>query len=189
MEDEKLKNIIKNIVDEDENIDVNSKQYLNEIIFKIIKEIIDLPNEKETTIAELINYNPENEFIEPLIQGQINYFVKTICNSININYTKTDDSIGGLAFYVKFKKMNDMNDEEIVDKIIEKIKNMPYKKKFTIAELTDIKENKQLFKVTMEVLKKAKEQNINLKNIYGENAIVGLPQNIELIKVKGEKYE
>lgn len=104
MEDEKLKDIIKNIVNEDENIDANSKQYCNEIIFKIIKEIIDLPDEKETTIAELINYNPENEFVEPLMQGQISYFVKKICNNININYTRTDDSIGGLAFYVKFKK-------------------------------------------------------------------------------------
>ena len=71
MEDEKLKDIIKNIVNEDENIDANSKQYCNEIIFKIIKEIIDLPDEKETTIAELINYNPENEFVEPLMQGQM----------------------------------------------------------------------------------------------------------------------
>lgn len=104
MEDEKLKNIIKNIIDENEYIDANSKQYFNEIIFKIIKKIIDLPNERETTIAELINYNPENEFVEPLVQGQISYLVKTICNSININYTRSDDSIGGLAFYVKIKR-------------------------------------------------------------------------------------
>lgn len=111
MEDEKIKTIIKNIVDEDDYIDNNKKQYFNEIIFEIIKKIIDLPNEKETTIAELINYNPENKFVEPLVQGQISYFVKTICDSININYTQTDHSIGGLAFYVKFKKKNKKGEE------------------------------------------------------------------------------
>lgn len=104
MEDDKLKIIIKDIVDNDTHIDNNNKQYFNEIIFEIMKKIIDLPCERETTIAELINYNPENEFVEPLMQGQISYFVEEICNKINVNYIDTDDSIGGLAFYVKFKK-------------------------------------------------------------------------------------
>ena len=104
MEDEKIKIIIKSIIDENDYIDNNKKQYFNEIIFEIIKKIIELPNGKETTIAELINYNPEDKFVEPLIQGEINYFVKEICHKINVNYTNTDDSIGGLAFYIKFKK-------------------------------------------------------------------------------------
>lgn len=106
IEDEKLKNIIKNTVDKDNYINDNNKQFFNEIVFEIIKEIIYLPSERETTIAELINYNPENKFIDPLMQGQVNYFVKEICYKININYVGTDDSIGGLAFFVKFKKGN-----------------------------------------------------------------------------------
>lgn len=55
-----------------------------------------------------------------------------------------------------------------------------------IAEWTDIKGNRQLFEMAMAVLKKAKELNIKLENIYSENTVVGLLQSMELIKVKGE---
>lgn len=40
--------------------------------------------------------------------------------------------------------------------------------------------------MAMAVLKKAKELNIKLENIYSENTVVGLLQSMELIKVKGE---
>lgn len=43
--------------------------------------MIDLPNEGETTIAKLINYNSENEFVELLMQRPISYLVKTIYDS------------------------------------------------------------------------------------------------------------
>ena len=105
-------NIIKNIVDEDEGIDSDSKQYFKEIIFKIITEIMNLPNERETTIAELLNYNPEKELVDPLTQGKISFLVKKICERINISYIESDKSIGGLAFYVRFKKVDDMEEKE-----------------------------------------------------------------------------
>ena len=41
------------------HIDNNNKQYFNEIIF-----------ERETTIAELINYNPENEFVKKTLKDK-----------------------------------------------------------------------------------------------------------------------
>ena len=48
----------------------NNKQYFNEIIFEIMNKIIDLPCEREKTIAELINYNPENEFVEKTLKDK-----------------------------------------------------------------------------------------------------------------------
>ena len=104
-------NIIKNIVDEDEGIDSDSKQYFKEIIFKIITGIMNLPNERETTIAELLNYNPEKELVDPLTQGKISFLVKKICERINISYIESDKSIGGLAFYTRFKKVDDMKEK------------------------------------------------------------------------------
>lgn len=79
--------------------------------------------------------------------------------------------------------------DKIIDNIIEKIKAMPYKKQFTIAELTDVNDNMKLFEIAMEVLKKAKELNIELKKVGAEKAIVGLPQNYLFNKVENRKVD
>lgn len=104
IEDSRLQEIIEEMVNQNKDISNNDTQFFYTTIFIIIKKIIKMPNENETSIAELINYNPEIEFVEPMKQGQLSYMVEEICHKININYINTDDSIGGLAFYTKFKK-------------------------------------------------------------------------------------
>lgn len=80
------------------------------LVAEIIEKIKVLPFNTETTIAELINYNPEENFIEPLSQGQITNTVEAICRKENI-YIERNKEKGGLAFYGKFKKVEGINDE------------------------------------------------------------------------------
>ena len=80
------------------------------LVSEIIEKIKVLPFNTETTIAELINYNPEENFIEPLSQGQITNTVEEICRKENI-YIERNKEKGGLAFYGKFKKVEGINDE------------------------------------------------------------------------------
>ena len=80
------------------------------LVAEIIEKIKVLPFNTETTIAELINYNPEENFIEPLSQGQITNTVEEICRKENI-YIERNKEKGGLAFYGKFKKVEGINDE------------------------------------------------------------------------------
>ena len=74
------------------------------IILDVVVKIIDLPNESWTSIAQLINYNPEILPISPLVQGKINNYVNRICKKIEIKLID-DESLGGLAFMQKFKKI------------------------------------------------------------------------------------
>lgn len=80
------------------------------LVAEIIEKIKVLPFNTETTIAELINYNSEENFIEPLSQGQITNTVEAICRKENI-YIERNKEKGGLAFYGKFKKVEGINDE------------------------------------------------------------------------------
>lgn len=84
----------------------NNDPYLNATVNDIVNKIIDLPEETITTIADLINYNPKESFVDPLQQGKISSLVKNVCKKLNINLEKNDDSFGGLAYYVKFKKIS-----------------------------------------------------------------------------------
>lgn len=84
----------------------NDTQYCNTIVYDIVKKIINLPYENVTTIANLINYNPNEKFVEPIIQGKISILVKEICKKLNIDLQENMDKIGGLAFYCEFVKSN-----------------------------------------------------------------------------------
>lgn len=80
-------------------------------INEIVNKIKELPFNTETTIAELINYNPEENFVEPLSQGQIFNEMKKICLKENICIERNRDELGGLAFYYEFKKIESINNE------------------------------------------------------------------------------
>lgn len=82
-------------------VDFYSKDNAN--VKQIINKIKDLSNNIETTIAELINYNAEVKFIDPLTQGIISNIVKRECENNGIKLEKTENSFGGLAYYTKFK--------------------------------------------------------------------------------------
>lgn len=97
--DENLKTIIEEVIGNNDN-------YLNMAVYNIMKKIIDLPSETTTTIADLINYNPNETFVEPLIQGQIRRLIKETCKKFNIELEENKDGFGGLAYYYQFKKVN-----------------------------------------------------------------------------------
>ena len=96
--DENLKTIIEEVVG-------NNDDYLNMVVYDIMKKIIDLPNETTTTIADLINYNPNENFVEPFTQGQIRCLVEDACKKLNIKLEENEDSFDGLAYYNRFKKV------------------------------------------------------------------------------------
>lgn len=100
--DEELKNIIEEWID-------NNDLHLNTQVYDIVKKIIDLPNETTTTIADLINYDPKEKFVEPIKQGEIYYYVNEICKKIDIKLEANDDSFGGIAYYYKFEKINNIS--------------------------------------------------------------------------------
>lgn len=80
-----------------------NSNYINELVEKIKM----LSEDKITTIAELTGYNPEKNFVNPLKQGEIFNELKNECKNKGINIEIIRDEIGGLAFYYKFKKIND----------------------------------------------------------------------------------
>lgn len=91
----------------------NEKVEDNNIVMELIKKVEELPFDKEITIAELINYNPEEENIEPLLQGETYNKLMETCKQKNINILEIEGGFAGLAYYYKFKKVNSNNIEEI----------------------------------------------------------------------------
>lgn len=91
----------KEIEKEKEN-SMNDKEKLLSIL---IQKIEELPYNTETTIAQLINYNLQEELVEPLVQGEIYNKLMEYCKQRNIDILESDE-ITGLAYYYKFKKIN-----------------------------------------------------------------------------------
>ena len=104
--DEKLKTIVNGVIKDNEEVIDNKDENYRDQVYTIIKKIIDLPSETITTIADLINYNPNETFVEPLTQGQIRRLVNETCKKLNIELEENRDSFSGLAYYYKFKKIN-----------------------------------------------------------------------------------
>ena len=103
--DENLKKIIEEVIG-------NNDPYWNMPVFDIIKKVIDLRAETTTTIADLINYNPNETFVEPMMQGQIRKLVEETCKRLKIELEENRDSFGGLAYYYQFKKINSKKEKE-----------------------------------------------------------------------------
>lgn len=93
---------------------------LKETILNIVELIIDLRPETTTTIAELIKYEPEKSFVEPLTQGKVFNYVLDVCKKMNINLEQVDKSFGGLAYYYDFKKVDkkENNNAELIEHTI-----------------------------------------------------------------------
>lgn len=91
----------------------------NKVVNNIVNKITELPYNTETTIAQLINYKPEVAFVSPMTQGIISNAVRNKCRSNNIDLKETDDSLGGLAYYVKFKKIQSNKENVLNDSIQE----------------------------------------------------------------------
>ena len=158
-------------------------------INEIVNKIKELPFNTETTIAELINYNPEENFVEPLIQGQITNTVEEICRKENIYIERNKDEKGGLAFYGKFKKIENENAEIVINEIVNYIINMNVGEKSTIKSIYEHIINKLNITVDMDLLNVQNQvENIcESKGIildYSEydGQIVGVPYSLEFVK-------
>ena len=104
------------------------------------------------------------------INGDISLFYDKIVNSI---------------IEIIVSKENKMNKDEIVKIILDKIENMESNTEFSIYSLVKDIPNvntNELFDITNNVLEEANKKNIKIISKMGENAIIGLPYNIPLIK-------
>ena len=71
----------------------------------IANKIKEFPLNVETTIAELINYNPETNMVEPLTQGKIYKELYRVCYQMGMDLEQTYDGFGGLAYFYTFKRI------------------------------------------------------------------------------------
>ena len=74
------------------------------LIFDIVLKAKELPTGTVTTIAELINYDAKNNFVEPVKQFKVLNSVINISNLMKMNIVKPDKSLGGLGYHVKIEK-------------------------------------------------------------------------------------
>lgn len=107
----------------------NEEISLKETILNIVELIIALQPETTTTIAELIKYEPEKSFVEPITQGKVFNYVFDVCKKMNINLEKADKSFGGLAYYYTFKKADkkEKNNDELIEHTINSNINFKFK--------------------------------------------------------------
>ena len=89
----------------------DSDKHLTNKISEIVNVILNAPLNTETSIAELINYNPETEMIDPLSQGIIKNTVEKVCNKYGIEFGECENGFSGLAFYNKFKTINNKSND------------------------------------------------------------------------------
>lgn len=133
-----------------QEFDDNTVNNLRKYILEIMEKIIALPNDFETSISKIINYNPESNFVDPLTQGIIFNKVSEICKEIKINLQLTYDDFGGLAFYYTFIKMeeNKMIESEksfeFLNKSIEKLTKK-------LAQAYDNNDQEQITKLQNEI--------------------------------------
>lgn len=78
----------------------------NKVVNNVMNKIKELPYDVETTIAQLIKYNPEIAFVSPMTQGIIKGAVSEQCRKNNIKIEENRNELGGLPYYVKFKKID-----------------------------------------------------------------------------------
>lgn len=142
---------ITDIIDEKlQEFDDNTANNLRKYILEIMKKIIALPNDFETSISKIINYNPESNFVDPLTQEIIFNKVSEISKEISINLQLTYDGFGGLAFYYTFIKMekNKMIESENSFKPLNKNIEKLTKK---LAQAYDNNDQEQITKLQNEI--------------------------------------
>ena len=155
---------------------------INEILIKI-KE---MDYDKETCIAELISYNPESNFVDPMEQMKLLRQVRALAEENNISLEENRDEFGGLGFYVKFKKIKNNNDlivNEIVN-FIEKMKDGDTNSIHNIYNKIANNGNEKidLFVIQQKVERICENKGIILDISKYNDQIVGMPYDLEFMK-------
>ena len=178
--DEKLELIIKETVGS-EDIDKNN------LLIKLTKKIIDLPINNEITIAQLMMLkNEEVAMIDPLTQGEIFNLLMKVCEKLNIKIEINHDEFGGLGYHYKFKKINSINDDNIINELVDAIDKLPKGTEIALSSIMGDKfknySTNELFEINKKVLSVCKERGIILNFDKYKDQAVGLPFNIPFIK-------
>ena len=156
--DEKLAEIEKNEADESTISDEQIKTTITEIagtdnmdnnklLFKLIKSIINMPVNIETTIAQLLGIgNDIVATVDPLLQGEISYLLMTACKKLNINIYENYDEIGGLGYHYKFKKIDSVIKKEYTQ---EELKELFYRtmNEAEVSKLNELGMNEEIVKL------------------------------------------
>lgn len=101
----------------------------NNLLSKLVKKIISLPENNETTIAQLMMLkNEEVAMLDPLTQGEIFNLLKSVCEKLNIAIEVNHDRFGGLGYHYKFKKVDNRKDLEMNIEEKKEIAKRIYKK-------------------------------------------------------------
>lgn len=97
MNDDRLKNIINDCIGNDD-------PFWNEPVFIIVKKILELNNDEESSMLKLLG---ENSFSSKQL-FDINKIVQDVCKKIRINldYGDNEDKTIGLPYNMTFKKKN-----------------------------------------------------------------------------------
>ena len=162
---------------------------INEILIKIKKMDYD----KETCIAELISYNPESNFVEPMEQMKLLRQVRALAEENNIFLEENKEEKGGLGFYVKFKKIKNNNDlivNEIVN-FIEKMNDGDTNSIHNIYNKIANNENEKidLFVIQQKVERICENKGIILDYSAYDGQMVGVPYSLEFVKKIVKKDE
>lgn len=159
----------------------------NNLLCKLVKKIIELPVNIETTIAQLMMLkNEEVALIDPLTQGEIFNSLIKVCEKLNINIEVNRDEFGGLGYHYKFKKTDKTNYENIINELVDAIDKLPKGTEIALSNIMGDKfknyNTNELFELNKKVLSKCKEKGIVLNFDKYKDQVVGLPFNIPFIK-------
>lgn len=86
-------------------------------IEELANKIKEMKSGTITTIAELIDYDPKKNMIEPMEQGRFVRRLEEECKKYDIELERNRDEKGGLAFFAKFKIIDLKEYQEYIDKI------------------------------------------------------------------------
>lgn len=176
------------------SIQIEEKEYrINFEVLGKIKEVIDKNLEKlikyslsqnkssifNNDFAEelktrtiLIKYGKLIISIDGRVVGEIGEFSKKIINEIK-------------DIIIQANIIEITNENDTINLLVKRIKSLPNGTEFTISQFVDTNTD-QLFSIAIDTFEKCEEEGIKIKAKYDKDAIVGLPQNLQYIKIDNE---
>lgn len=118
----------------------------NNLLCKLVKKVIELPFDTETTIAKLMQL--DQVLIDPLTQGEIFNSLMKVCEKLSIKIEVNHDEFGGLGYHYKFKKIeNKDNDKKMFSQ--DELKELFYRtmNQNEISKLNELGMNEEIAKL------------------------------------------
>ena len=128
--------------------------------------------EELKTRTILIKYGKLIISIDGRVVGEIGEFSKKIINEIK-------------DIIIQANIIEITNENDTINLLVKRIKSLPNGTEFTISQFVDTNTD-QLFSIAIDTFEKCEEEGIKIKAKYDKDAIVGLPQNLQYIKIDNE---